>query len=174
MHIRSLKLWSYEAIHFTFDYFHYFGHQYRFPNQNENQNDFVIHRNHGYLLIRVQTFAFDGEKNEIINLLRTRSFDEAILHVIRFSLWFSEKLSKMSANKVIQRPCVICNRFVSNDRWLGPLQHLKTFSAHSNCVLYSPVPPDTSSFSENPEDSVAGMTSRFIRAEGQRAKRLVN
>lgn len=51
----------------------------------------------------------------------------------------------------------------------------KSISAHFNCVLYSPVTPDAESVAPRPEDdAIAGVSTRFIRVEGRRAKKMVN
>lgn len=76
--------------------------------------------------------------------------------------------------KVFGRKCEICRRSTFDQRTLGPLVHTKTISGHFNCVLYSPVAPDATSLAPHPEDdSIAGVTTRFVREEGKRAKKLV-
>lgn len=80
----------------------------------------------------------------------------------------------MSANKGFERKCAICRRKEFNGRMLGPLIATKTISAHFNCVLFSPITPDTTSLAPNQgDDAIAGVSSRFIREEGKRACQLV-
>lgn len=76
--------------------------------------------------------------------------------------------------KDFERKCVICGRNHLNDRMLGPLIHLTQISAHFNCVLFSPVTPDSLSRREGSDGgSISGVSTRFIRIEAQRAKKLV-
>lgn len=78
------------------------------------------------------------------------------------------------AEKVFGRKCEICRRDNFDDRTLGPLIHANNISAHFNCVLYSPVTPDETSLAPKPEDdAIAGLSTRFVRDEGKRAKKLV-
>lgn len=101
------------------------------------------------------------------------SIHNAIVHFSR-NFTVSQFHSKMPANKDFERKCEICLRSILNDRVLGRLQHTKTISAHVNCVLYSPVSPDSMSLASRPDDdAIAGVKSRFIRDEGARAKKLV-
>lgn len=90
------------------------------------------------------------------------------------SLWYFPIFIEMPANKGFERKCEICRRDNYNGRMLGPLIHTKTISAHYNCVMFSPVTPDETSRRDNPnDDAIAGVTARFIREEGGRAKQLV-
>lgn len=84
-------------------------------------------------------------------------------------------IAEMSSLKEFNRNCEICHRTNFNSRMLGPMVHTKTISAHFNCVVFSPVSPDKTSLAPNPEDdAIGGVTTRFIRGEGRRAKKLVN
>lgn len=77
-------------------------------------------------------------------------------------------------NSKFKRVCEVCKRSNWNGRILGPMVVTRTLSAHFNCVLYSPITPDAVHFAPNPEDdAIAGVSSRFIRTEGKRAKELV-
>lgn len=71
------------------------------------------------------------------------------------------------------RTCGICRRGDIDRRLLGPLVHVKTISAHINCVFYSPIMPDATSLVPNSDDAIGGVSSRYIRTEGARAKLLV-
>lgn len=80
----------------------------------------------------------------------------------------------MASKKKTGKKCDICLRDTLNDRALGRLQETRTITAHVNCVLFSPVSPDKTSLTSRPEDDgIAGVTSRFVRQEGKRAKKLV-
>lgn len=82
--------------------------------------------------------------------------------------------SRQTANKKFERKCEICGRSNRNERILGPLIHTQTISAHYNCVLFSPVTVDAISIaSKSEDDGICGVTARFIRSEGNRAKKLV-
>lgn len=71
--------------------------------------------------------------------------------------------------------CEICKRSVLNARLLGPLIHTRTITAHYNCVLFIPVTPHSTSRRHNEtDDAIAGVSTRFIRDEGARAKLLVS
>lgn len=76
--------------------------------------------------------------------------------------------------KMPERKCEICKRNKFNPQQLGPFIQTKTISAHFNCVLFSPINPSQSSRRNNPDDdAIAGMSARFVRKEGARAKKLV-
>lgn len=70
------------------------------------------------------------------------------------------------------RKCEICQRLGENDRFLGPLIDKQSVLVHYNCVLFSPVHPDAESRQES--GGVCGVTLRYIRTEGARAKKLVS
>lgn len=72
------------------------------------------------------------------------------------------------------RTCAICRRGNIDRRLLGPLIHARTISAHITCVLYSPILPDATSLCPDSDDAIGGVSSRYIRTEGARAKLLVN
>lgn len=74
----------------------------------------------------------------------------------------------------VREKCDICRRSTFDHRTLGPLVHTKTISAHFNCVLYSPVTPDATSLAPRAEDdAIAGVSTRSVRDEAKRAKKLV-
>lgn len=79
----------------------------------------------------------------------------------------------MSNNKEdrFTKKCEICARSTRDERRLGPFIETKTIAAHYNCVIYSPVAPDKTDVKA---DGIAGVTNRFIRNEGKRAKALVS
>lgn len=78
--------------------------------------------------------------------------------------------SRQAGNKRFQRVCEICSRSNQNERLLGPLINSQTISAHYNCVMFSPVTVDATSKEDH---GICGVTARFIRTEGSRAKKLV-
>lgn len=71
-----------------------------------------------------------------------------------------------------ERKCEICQRLVENNRFLGPLIDKQSILVHYNCVLFSPVQPSAEEIQE--VDGVCGVTLRYIRTEGARAKKLVS
>lgn len=86
----------------------------------------------------------------------------------------SAPLGSIKMPKDFERKCVICGRNHRNDRMLGPLIHLANISAHFNCVLFSPSTPDSVHYRDGSSgEQIAGLSTRFIRTEAQRAKRLV-
>lgn len=92
----------------------------------------------------------------------------------RFKFQPEKMASRRTASMKFDRKCEICGRSNQNGRMLGPLIHTRTISAHYNCVLFSPTTVDANSLSSGSEDSgICGVTSRFIRSEGSRAKKLV-
>lgn len=78
--------------------------------------------------------------------------------------------SRQAASKKFQRVCEICSRPDQNERLLCPLIHPSTISAHYNCVLFCSVQVDATSVEEH---GICGVTPRYIRTEGNRAKKLV-
>lgn len=72
--------------------------------------------------------------------------------------------------KIIAKNCEICARSIRDEKMLGPFIETKTIAAHFNCVIYSPIVPDKLDVAT---DGVGGVTPRFIRIEGKRAKPLV-
>lgn len=81
--------------------------------------------------------------------------------------------SRQKTTTKFERKCEICGRANENDRTLGPLVHTRTISAHYNCVLFSPVAVDATTAQQSKNDGICGASTRFIRSEGSRAKKLV-
>lgn len=80
----------------------------------------------------------------------------------------------MSKKIFFEQMCAICLRGDDDNLMLGPFVDLKTISAHFLCVRFSPVTPQKCEMSETATgSSMAGVTSRFIRNEGARSKKLV-
>lgn len=73
--------------------------------------------------------------------------------------------------KSIAKNCEICARPTRDERFLGPFIETKTIAAHYNCVYFNPVIPDKVDIAAN---GIGGVSSRFIRNEGKRAKPLVH
>lgn len=66
--------------------------------------------------------------------------------------------------------CKVCARAIQNPRLLGVFEGSDGIFAHSKCVLFSPVVPDKVHLKS---DGICGLSERFIRTEGKRAKSLV-
>lgn len=75
-----------------------------------------------------------------------------------------------SNKKPIAKKCEICARSTRNEKLLGPFIEKKTIAAHYNCVIFNPVVPAKE---ETAADGIGGVSARFIRNEGKRAKALV-
>lgn len=82
------------------------------------------------------------------------------------------KLFEMANNKKKSNEniCKVCARGIQNPRLLGPFEESDGIFAHNYCVLFSPVVPDKVHLKA---DGICGLSERFIRSEGNRAKSLV-
>lgn len=85
-------------------------------------------------------------------------------------------MSAAPTKKKFKRHCAICLRSSTNESKLGPFINLASISAHYLCVRFSPVTPAKDEIVDEPTPgtSMAGVSSRFIRMEGARAKKLVS
>lgn len=84
-------------------------------------------------------------------------------------------MSAAPTKKKFKRLCAICLRSSTDESKLGPFINLASISAHYLCVRFSPVTPEKDEIVDEPNTgtSMAGVTCRFIRMEGARAKKLV-
>lgn len=82
-------------------------------------------------------------------------------------VWREMPIVKRNGNL---KKCQVCSRSTRNGKTLGPFLETKTIAAHYKCVIFSPVMPDKIDLAPN---GIGGVSSRFIRNEGKRAKPLV-
>lgn len=70
-----------------------------------------------------------------------------------------------------EKKCEICMRSHNDPKWLGPFLEINSIAAHYNCVIFNPEKPTQVDL--DPTNPIGGVTTRYIRTEGKRAKSLV-
>lgn len=79
-------------------------------------------------------------------------------------------MPKKQMDHAIAKKCEICCSSIEDAKKLGPFIETKTVAGHYNCILFSPVKPDDVDLTP---DGICGVSARFIRTEGKRARPLV-